>query len=574
VSSGSRAWLVFAACLLVIAVALGWVSLVAIRLERAELSARTESQHRESVRFALWRMDSWLSMFVGREAARPYSDYLPASASPPGESRSPSPLLALNSSYLPLHFQLDASGLTSPQVAPASPWTPNEPTPIAVSEGVARRERLDSLGPYLDLGYVQARVAAAESLPTTRLADLSMPTPDPSVGVPPRTEFEARASCTVPTAPESAWQDGVAVEVGPLIPLWLRHAEQTERFELVFVRRVEIGEGKLYQGFVVEWSALRAKLIEEASDLLPDADLVRVLPGPSSADPSGPFLANIPVALLAPPLPAPTSAGLTPTRTMLGLVWLLTLAAATAVGITLHKSVELGERRRRFVSAVTHELRTPLTTFKLYSEMLADGFVENEDQRREYLQTLKSESDRLANMVENVMTHARLEEKGTAIRTETLTVEALLERVTPSLKRQVASSGLVLRTRCATPGAAPIEVDPGSVGQVLQNLVENATKYGRNGEASPIDLSAALHNGSLSIEVRDHGPGIPTDQARAIFAPFDRGGRDSTDPQPGIGLGLSIARDLAHEMGGEVALVDVPGEGACFRLEVPAATRH
>jgi len=373
----------------------------------------------------------------------------------------------------------------------------------------------------------------------------------------------------VPTAAGTALQDGVSVGVGPLIPLWLPHPDHADSVELVFVRKVEIGEGKLFQGFVVEWSELRKKLIAEASDLLPDAELVRVLPGASTAETSGPFLANIPVALVVPPAPATGVPLWTPTRTVLGLAWLLALAAATAVGITLHRSVELGERRRRFVSAVTHELRTPLTTFRLYSEMLADGFVEEEGQRREYLQTLKSESDRLSRMVENVLTHARLEEKGTATRTEAMTVERLLERVAPPLERQAEASGLVLRTRCETPGEPSIEIDAGSVEQILQNLVENATKYGCNGESSPIELSAALRNGSLSVEVRDHGPGVPADQTDAIFVAFERGGRDSTDSQPGIGLGLSIARDLAHAMGGDVALVQVSGSGACFRLVIP-----
>ncbi|RLE22092.1 MAG: hypothetical protein DRJ50_08185, partial [Actinobacteria bacterium] len=215
--SSRRPWLVFAACLLGIAVALAWVSVVAVRLERAELLARSESEHRESIRFALWRMDSWLSMFVGREAARPYSDYLPSALG----GASPSPLLTLRSDYAPLHFQLDASGLTSPQVSSESAWMPSAAAPKRLPGGFARRNRLSSLRSYLDLGYVQARIAAAESLSTTRLADLSMPSHDPSTAVPPRTEFEARASCTVPTAAGTALQDGVSVGVGPLIPLWL-----------------------------------------------------------------------------------------------------------------------------------------------------------------------------------------------------------------------------------------------------------------------------------------------------------------------------------------------------------------
>ena len=84
-------------------------------------------------------------------------------------------------------------------------------------------------------------------------------------------------------------------------------------------------------------------------------------------------------------------------------------AAATAVS-ALRASIAFGERRSRFASAVTHELRTPLTTFRMYSEMLADDMVPDEGQRRVYLATLKEESGRLATLVENVLTYARLEE--------------------------------------------------------------------------------------------------------------------------------------------------------------------
>src|SRR5690606_23556726 len=86
------------------------------------------------------------------------------------------------------------------------------------------------------------------------------------------------------------------------------------------------------------------------------------------------------------------------------------LVAVGAIGLVLRASMDLSDRRGRFVSAVTHELRTPLTTFCLYTEMLADGVVAREEARREYLSTLKDESRRLARIVENVLAYARLGE--------------------------------------------------------------------------------------------------------------------------------------------------------------------
>jgi signal transduction histidine kinase len=246
----------------------------------------------------------------------------------------------------------------------------------------------------------------------------------------------------------------------------------------------------------------------------------------------------------------------------------MTIGAALTIGITLHKSIELGDRRKRFVSSVTHEMRTPLTTFRMYSEMLAKGLVRDETQRREYLQTLCEESERLSAMVENVLAHARLEER-VPRKGERLTLGELLSRVTPPLARQVEASGMTLQLDSRKEDPRPIEADVEIIGQILRNLVDNATKYAGNGRPATIHLQSYLENGSLNLKVRDHGPGIPKERSRAIFKPFDRGGREPSDPVPGIGLGLALARGLARDRGGDLRLETPPGGGACFHLVLP-----
>ena len=112
--------------------------------------------------------------------------------------------------------------------------------------------------------------------------------------------------------------------------------------------------------------------------------------------------------------------------------------------------------------------------------------------------------------------------------------------------------------------------DAEAVGQILGNLVDNAAKYANGTSASTIHLGAKAANGSVVLTVRDHGPGIAREQAAAIFEPFARGGRDPSDPVPGVGLGLALARGLARDLGGELTLESPADGGARFRLELPA----
>ncbi|MHC5007411.1 MAG: sensor histidine kinase, partial [Planctomycetota bacterium] len=121
-------WLVYGVCAAVVLAALGWITVTVLGLERAEIRARTDAGHQESLRLALWRMDSWLASLLAREAARPYFDYeafYPQQRAystllypiEPGEQLAPSPLLSYEPDVLSLHFQVGPDGrLTSPQV--------------------------------------------------------------------------------------------------------------------------------------------------------------------------------------------------------------------------------------------------------------------------------------------------------------------------------------------------------------------------------------------------------------------------------------------------------------------------
>jgi signal transduction histidine kinase len=533
VSRATRWWIVFGACNVVIALALIWTTRVVLDLERSELRARTETDYQESLRLAMWRMDSWLSLLFAREAAQPGVE--------------------AESDYITLRFAIDANGdVTIPGVG---------------EDGTAiRRAALDRYRPYLDLPALYAAVSTADNLVDATLADPAQaPVQDEwtrSQRVKTQNEFEARVACSVP-------RPSGAELAGRQVVAWLDPPEPIGEPILVFLRHTQSGSDKHFQGFVLDWPRLRTRLLFEIRDLFPNSRLERVASA-VPVDPLGRGLANIP-AVLAAEAPAPVrTTWFSGGRTALAVAWLAAIVAAVAVGVTLQKSIDLGERRRRFVSSVTHELRTPLTTFQLYSEMLADGLVQSEEQRKQYAETLKDESRRLSAMVGNVLAHARIEEGGRPWQIETMRLDEMLARLVPPLERRVDSTPMALEVRLEDPGDVLLAVDVEAIGQILGNLVENAIKYAQPATSSTIHLGAAASNGSLILSVRDHGPGISSDKAKAVFAPFDRGGRDPADPIPGVGLGLALARGLARDMGGELNHESPSDGGALFRLELPA----
>ena len=588
-------WLIYGACTALVLAALAWITVMVVRLERGELQARAEAEHQEALRLALWRMDSWLAPFLAREAARPYFDYEPFYPQPqaytkllsriePGEVLTPSPLLSFESEYSRLHFQVGPNGrLTSPQVPVGNLRDiAEEESYLGGAQIVSNAAQLESIGGLFTTEELMACVAGVqppEAQPVIAAA------PDPGAGrvakieaglaqqLRTRKEWSKRKGTydqNIQQAGQAqqagyipAQTDRRSVSVGLLVPFW----SGSGGGELIFARRVQTADGPYYQGFLCDWPKLKAELLGQITDLFAEAQLVPVRQPPASDEAVGTMLATIPVLLEVPdPVPA-AAAWLSPARSTIALTWLAVVAALGAGAVTLRASIAFGEKRSRFASAVTHELRSPLTTFRMYSEMLADGMVRDEEQRQVYYATLKQESGRLTTLVENVLAYAQLEEGRRASGARKFTIEDLLARLTPPLERRAREAGMSLHVHCDAPGERTVVTDVDQVGQILFNLVDNACKYADNGSDPSVELRVSVADGRLRIGVLDHGPGIPARQVRAIFVPFERG--TNGGDKPGIGLGLALARGLARDLGGDLELRPRPEGGACFELTLP-----
>lgn len=581
----ATAWWWFAVTAVPLLAVLAWLTTLLVSLDNDELEARQQARLHERLRLALWRMDSWLSPQLGREAVRAPTEFQSFAAPDNAWSRGftklapedvlvPSPLLGMESPIFALHFEMWADGsLHSPQVPTGNQRDVCDQNGIDAGVLTRASERLERLRSHVQLAVLDARIGGAERL-------------QPSVGcnvAPPGAGQQAAQSVAEYNNRQVTNLQGnqnpglwratanglqpTSTTVGPMVPLWLDIDAEPM---LLVARRVHDRSGGRLQGIVLDWPALQRELLQLTGDLFAVGTARLVRCEQPSATEQGAMLATVPARLEADHRDA-SLCGTLPVGAILAVTWGVALLGLGVLAFTLRAAIGFGERRARFASAVTHELRTPLTTFRMYSEMLADGVVADPEAKQEYLRTLQRESDRLSRVVENVLAWSRLEEGRFAARRERHGVRSLVDRITPVLQRRLGEAGMTLAIRVVARAAdAVVTTDEDAVGQILFNLVDNAAKYGRRGDGGAVELVVDAVDDGVTFAVRDHGPGVPAAHRRAIWAPFDRGAVPvSSNDQPGTGLGLPLARGLARDLGGDLVLDDSVTDGACFVLRLP-----
>jgi two-component system phosphate regulon sensor histidine kinase PhoR len=228
--------------------------------------------------------------------------------------------------------------------------------------------------------------------------------------------------------------------------------------------------------------------------------------------------------------------------------------------ITMIKNLE--KLKKDFVVNVSHELRTPLSAIKGFVETLED---EVDKKHRHYLDVIKRHTERLINIVNDLLLLSELEEKRITLQLEDVNIESLIQNVQNIFNQRLKETGLTLKVNIDKK-VPDIKADPFKLEQMFINLIDNAINYTEKGE---IRISVTCENQQLKIQVEDTGKGIPEEHLDRIFDRFYVIDKSRSRKLGGTGLGLSIVKHIVLLHNGNINVKSDPEKGSKFIITLP-----
>jgi signal transduction histidine kinase len=243
------------------------------------------------------------------------------------------------------------------------------------------------------------------------------------------------------------------------------------------------------------------------------------------------------------------------------------LAAAlfAASLVLLRQERELYRMRAGFVTGVSHELRTPLAQIRLFAEILASGDEADALERRHFAGIVAEEAQRLTHFVETLLAFSRPAGARRGAQAVPVELGEEVERAIGMIRPLCERAGTALRFRREEEVWAV--ADPLALRHILLNLIGNAAKYGPGGQT--VTLHTFRCGERACIAVDDEGSGVPDAERERIFKPFHRMPHHADGQTGGSGIGLAVAREMAHQQYGSVRAESAPGGGARFVVELP-----
>ena len=232
--------------------------------------------------------------------------------------------------------------------------------------------------------------------------------------------------------------------------------------------------------------------------------------------------------------------------------------------LTLQKMKD-ARQKTSFVSSVSHELKTPLTSIRMYAELLLLKKVKDADKIQTYLSVIVNESGRLTRLINNVLDFGKLEQGKKKYQLTVVEIDQLLEQMIQAHSLRIKNQDINVIMEIEK-GNYQVKIDRDALEQVILNLLDNALKYAGKGEFLKFILKKEPC--FIVLKICDDGPGIPKAQSKRVFEKFYRVDNSLTAQQQGSGLGLSIARRIMRDLGGDLMIDPMPGNGSCFTIRI------
>ena len=224
------------------------------------------------------------------------------------------------------------------------------------------------------------------------------------------------------------------------------------------------------------------------------------------------------------------------------------------------------ELKSEFVSALSHDLRKPLTSIRMFSEMLKDKRVGDQQAKEDYYKIINTESERLTQLANNILDFSRIERGRKKYEFKPENIANIATDTVDHFKAFMAEKACQVNMELKD-DFPPLNIDPSSISQALMNLLANAAKFSPPDKEIKVNLLKDQKN--VIIEVIDQGIGIPKNEQMKIFQRFYRSSQRGVKDTEGSGLGLTLVKHIARAHNGRVAVESEEGKGSKFSLILP-----
>lgn len=220
--------------------------------------------------------------------------------------------------------------------------------------------------------------------------------------------------------------------------------------------------------------------------------------------------------------------------------------------------------RQEFFSNASHELKTPITSIRGYAELLDQGFVKDEETRKDFITRILRETENMTGLINDILMISRLETKDAQVSFSRVRISPLVNEIFESLEPIAAEYGVKLHQECEP---IIIEASMKQLRELIMNLVSNGIKYNRPGGDVWVSVSKKAEN--MELVVKDNGMGISKDDKQRVFGRFYRVDKGRSKRSGGTGLGLSIVKHIVEFYDGEISLESELGKGSTFTILLP-----